>query len=130
MTPNKLALLSVALVHACGDGVTEGPGVGRDAANSGALDACVAGECRVSADYRELGNPVGVANRIDAETYLVWHTNIDGQCGSPSVLFWADFMSGKGAFADGIEPGTYELSSADFDMQTCGACIKMVAGEG
>jgi len=124
-----LFVLFVIGVSACGDRGTEGPGGAGVDGNANEPDACADQDCRVAADYADLGSTAGIANRVQPDSYLIWHTNIEGECRTENVLLWADLMGGKGALSDGIAPGTYELAEADFSMDTCGACIRMVGGD-
>lgn len=127
----RLSALAVAAIGcwACGDGVTEGPGADGIDANESAPDACAGTECLVSADYEDLGDVSSIATRVDPDSYLIWHANLSGECGAGNVLLWADLIAGKGALSEGIAPGTYDLLDADFDRETCGACIRMVGGD-
>jgi hypothetical protein len=45
----------------------------------------------------------------------------------PFDLMILDLWSGYGALADGLAPGTYQITGDELDFQTCGVCLYFVA---
>lgn len=37
------------------------------------------------------------------------------------------FVAGRGAFQDGVQPGTIDLAGEELDWETCGACVRLFA---
>ena len=124
-------LVPLIALFSCNQGTTNGPGVRADAAlppvDSSPSESC-ADDCAVWTDYGELGLVSGVANRIDDSSHLLWRANTASDCNGDPVLVMMELLAGNGTLRNGIDPGTYVLEEDDFSMDTCGACIRVVAG--
>jgi hypothetical protein len=85
--------------------------------------ACQPGACQVAADYGELGALSGTADAFADQ--LVWAGMVDDECGAHRVHLSIKLINGRGVFAGGIAPGTYAISGAERDAETCGACVRL-----
>lgn len=130
---NPAVLVAFVAIAACAHEGTSGHDVRTDAAilapDSAPSDMCMSQDCRVWADYGDLGLIDGIANNIDGGSHLVWRAGVAGCRGDDQVLFMMDLIGGRGVLTGGVKTGTYVLGQDDFDMDTCGACIRLVADD-
>lgn len=112
------------LVGACGSG---GGGGQLDAAPM--IDAVPtptidANACLATKDYGDAGAlPEGQAASKAGGQAILMTTGLNGD---PDMLS-LELYSGFGVFADGIQAGTYELAAAEAQLNTCGACLRILA---
>lgn len=130
---NPAVLVAFVAVAGCTHEDASGPDVRTDAAipalDSADSDICMSQDCRVWADYGDLGLIDGIANDIGGGSYLVWRAGVAGCGGDDQVLFMMDLIGGRGVLTGGVKTGTYMLGQDDFGMDTCGACIRLVADD-
>jgi hypothetical protein len=133
---NRLAMsmcLPIMMIGAwtgCGDPEDTG---GVDAA--GAIDA-VPRSCTVVSDLGQLGARDGTpaASGAVGSRILSVSMTVASDAVTRDVVF-VQLKGGKGAFAGGDPmPGTYPLTGAELDYNTCGVCVTvigdLVAGQG
>ena len=90
--------------------------------------ACTATECRVEVDYGALGGVGGAAEEI--QDSLVWFGRIEDECGERVVELSIELVDGRGVFTGGLESGSYQLTGAELDPDTCGACVRLIVDDG
>lgn len=121
MALHRGAHLALATLAACGQEVVP---LDRDGAS------CARSDCRVTADYGDLGMVGGGAALTGGGVALAWSGRLADECGERLVELEVQLFSGRGVFDRGIEPGTYPIDRDEIDRQTCGACIELVADPG
>ncbi|MCE9578115.1 MAG: hypothetical protein K8W52_33625 [Deltaproteobacteria bacterium] len=128
MTRHAWILLALA---ACSNEVGGDPAP--DAAQ--AADALPA-NCTAAADLGDLGPRTGtpMASGVAGSRTVSVSMTVAGDAALRDVLF-LNLRVGRGAFAGGDPaPGTYPITGADADFDTCGACLTLigdlVAGQG
>jgi 5'-nucleotidase len=82
--------------------------------------------CLVSADYGTLGDLGGYvsdgADITDSAAYVAALNNA-----TKPDLIWFELYDGYGVFANGIKPGTYQLTGDELGYDTCGLCVTYTA---
>ena len=101
-----------------GDGGGGGGGGGADA-GGGVVT------CSTVADFADLGVIDGQIFGNAADDYLSIDSTLDAT--APVDLFVVELFGGFAPFADGIVPGTYEITGDQTDYNTCGACAVVYA---
>jgi hypothetical protein len=110
-------VLSVAL-GACGD---ESSPSTPDAAGGGSADAANPSACLIKGDYGAAGSISGTASMGASSLSATL------EAGPPRDVFFVKLNTGKGAFAFGLTPGTYQITGADAGYTTCGLCVHIIA---
>lgn len=93
--------------------------------SSGSPDAAVMADaydtarCLIKGDYGAAGALTGTASMMGVTATL--------DAGPPRDTFYLKMVSGRGAFASGINPGTFTISGADAGYNTCGLCVHIIA---
>jgi hypothetical protein len=90
--------------------------------------ACEVTDCRVAADYGEIGAVSGAAQEI--QDALVWFGRIGDECGARVVELSIELVEGRGSFLVGVGPGTYPLTGEELDPDTCGVCVRLIVDDG
>lgn len=102
----------------------DGGGVDRDGGGGGATDGGGGGTCAEVSDFGDLGRIDGQVFGTGAE-YLSIDSTLDAS--APVDLFIVELFSGFAPFANGIAPGTYEITGDQTDYNLCGACVGVFA---
>lgn len=113
-------LLAVLLIAACGgdDAVTPDAATTTDAP---AVDAAPSA-CLVPTTFGDLGARTGTAMQGIPSSLSV---TID--VGPPRDSFFVRLDTGDGVFANGLATGTYPLTGAEIDYDSCGLCVNIIA---
>ncbi len=105
-----------------GGGDRDGGSTGRDA--GGDTDGGGGASCAEVSDFGDLGAIDGQVFGNGAE-YLSIDSTLDAN--APVDLFIVELFSGFAPFANGIVPGTYEITGDQTDYNLCGACVGVFA---
>jgi hypothetical protein len=90
--------------------------------DAGPVDADPNGRCLIPASYGGLGAEIGAADVTGANSITITLA-----AGPPKDDLFLAFTAGKGAFANGIKPGTYPITGDDTSFNTCGLCTTVLA---
>ncbi len=125
----KSSLLLSSFVLAFAAACTGGSGRGGNRADGGvAADASGGGggdsQCAAVSGFGDLGAIDGVVFGTGAE-YLSIDSTLDAT--PPVDLFIVELFAGVAPFEEGIAPGTYEITGAQTDYNSCGACVGVFA---
>lgn len=113
-------ILNCLLICACG----ADPGTGPVDAPQAPPDSQDPALCRVAADFGDLGTRTGNQNLGPTTSSVV----VDA--GPPRDNFFLKLVAGKGVFAAGLTNGTFAITGAELDINTCGLCVNLVADIG
>ncbi len=116
----SLLSASLALAVGCSGGSGNGGGGGNADADIGP-DADLAA-CAVAEDFADLGDAAG--NAFAANQYLTVDVVLEQ---SSTDLFVVELFSNAAPFENGFKTGTFEISGAQTDYNTCGACVSVWA---
>jgi hypothetical protein len=89
-----------------------------------AIDAYDTARCLIKGNYGALGAITGTAAMAGTAPTLTFVLD-PGPPGKDDLFF--KLVSGKGAFAGGIMPGTYTIAGADGAYGMCGLCGNVIA---
>lgn len=109
------AIVHLALIAACGGSESLPPLI--DAAQDPFL-------CLVPADYGDVGAKTGTTSLGPTTATIVL------DMGPPRDSFFLRLASGKGAFAGGLQTGTFTIAGDELDSDTCGVCVNLLADIG
>jgi hypothetical protein len=112
-------LLPIVLLAACSDSsstsTVDAPGAMADAYDTA--------QCLIQGDYGDAGALTGTAGSAQGATTVT----VTLDAGPPRDTFFIRMVPGNGAFTGGVAPGTYTISGADADYNTCGLCVHIIA---
>ena len=82
--------------------------------------------CLASTSYGTLGTLEGYVDTTLGDPDRIVYFGALNADTKPDFLY-LDFWNGYGVFANGINPGTYQLTGAETAWETCGACVLIQA---
>lgn len=111
--------IPIVLLAACSDSSStssvDAPGATADAYDTAS--------CLIQGDYGDAGALTGTAGSAQGATTVT----VTLDAGPPRDTFFIRMVPGNGVFAGGVAPGTYTISGADADYNSCGLCVHIIA---
>jgi hypothetical protein len=112
-------MIPIVLLAACSDSsstsTVDAPGAMADAYDTA--------QCLIQGDYGDAGALTGTAGSAQGATTVT----VTLDAGPPRDTFFIRMVPGNGAFTGGVAPGTYTISGADADYNSCGLCVHIIA---
>jgi hypothetical protein len=81
-------------------------------------------QCLIPADYGALGTRTGTQDSTGTGTPSI---TVVLDPGPPKDDFFLKLVTGKGAFAGGLQAGTFTIGGADAGFASCGVCTNLLA---